>query len=175
MRSGGDTNRESIEFDRAVSAARNADALWLALRELSHCQPGHKLFTVMTLDMEAGLARRVYSDHPHDYPVSGTKPIHRDAWFDVVHGEKRSFVANTIEDIARVFPDHELIRALGCGSVFNLPIVIKGELVATINMLHESNHYNPERVAAAEAHLAVPAKLCWALAVLFDSPGKKLD
>jgi len=175
MRSGGDTNRESVDFGLSVSTARDADALWLALQKLSQGQPGHKLFTVMTLDMDAGLARRVYSDHPHNYPVSGTKPIHRDAWFDVVHGEKRSFVANTIEDISKVFPDHELIRALGCGSVLNLPVVIRGELVATINMLHVPHHYTPERVVAAEAHLAVPAKMCWALAALFDSPSKKPD
>ena len=96
---------DSSEFVRAVSAASNSHMVWQALRDYAAAAAGHKLFTVMTVDMAAGLARRAYSDHPHDYPVSGTKPIHHDAWFDIVHGEKRSFVANTIADIAKVFPD----------------------------------------------------------------------
>ena len=107
--------------------------------------------------------------------MSGSKPIHRDRWFDIVHGEKRCFVANTIEDIASVFPDYELIASLGCGSVINLPVVIAGELVATINMLHAEQHYTPARVAAAEARLSIPAKLACALARQFDLGLEKPD
>jgi hypothetical protein len=166
---------EIREFDRTIAIAKDASAVWDTLRILSQAIVGHRLFTVMTVDMTAGLARRAYSDHPADYPVSGTKPIHRDGWFDIVHGERRSFIANTIEDIAQVFPDYELIASLGCGSVMNLPVVLKGDLVATINMLHAAQHYTAERVALAEAVLPVPAKLCCALAQLFDSGQKKPD
>lgn len=165
-------NLELDRFTTAISSARTSDACWRALQDLSAHMPGHILFTVMTVDMAAGLARRAFSSHPEAYPVSGTKPIHRDQWFDIVHGEKRSFVANTIEDIAKVFPDHELIASLGCGSVHNLPVVLEGELVATINMLAAPHHYTPERVAAAESLLALPARLCCALAMLFDSRAK---
>ena len=167
------TNLE--DFDRAIARATDAPSVWWALERLSSKVPGHKLFTVMTVEMETGLARRAYSSNMHEYPVSGTKPIERNSWFDIVHGQKRSFVANTIQDIAAVFPDHAVIAALGCGSVINLPVVLKGELVATINMLHAEQYYTAERVAAAEAHLAVPAKLCWALTRLFDLDGKRLD
>lgn len=156
-------------FVAAISEARTSEAAWKALEALSAGVVGHKLFTVMTVDMEAGLARRAFSDHPAEYPVSGTKPIHRDAWFDIVHGERRSFVANTIEDIALVFPDYELIASLGCGSVLNLPVVLKGDLVATINLLDAAGHYTPERVSAAEQQLALPARLCCALALGFDA------
>ncbi len=156
------------EFDRAISTARDAAAVWRALREFSAAVVGHRLFTVMTVDMAAGVARRAYSDHPREYPVSGTKPIQYDQWFDVVHRQRRSFVANTIEDIAKVFPDFELIAALGCGSVLNLPLVLRGELVATLNLLDEAHHYSPQRVALAEARLAVPGKLCYALAASHD-------
>ena len=166
---------ELQDFNRAIAAAENATSVWDALRDLSLAVTGHRLFTVMTVDMEAGLARRAYSDHPKEYPVSGTKPIHRDQWFDIVHGEKRSFVANTIADIAKVFPDYELIASLGLGSVLNLPVVLGGELVATINMLHAEDHYTPQRVAAAEALLPIPAMLCCALAGRFDLMAKKPD
>lgn len=162
-------------FDHAISKAQNSNEVWKALEEFSGAVAGHKLFTIMTVDNAAGLARRAYTSHPHDYPVSGTKPIHRDQWFDIVHGERRSFVANTIADIAKVFPDFELIASLGCGSVMNLPVVLQGELVATVNMLDAEHHYTPERVAAAEAPLAIPAKLCYVLAAQFDRRTGKPD
>ena len=166
---------DCVSFDHAISTAQNSKAVWKALEELSGAVAGHKLFTIMTVDNAAGLARRAYTSHPRDYPVSGTKPIHRDQWFDIVHGERRSFVANTIADIPKVFPDFELIASLGCGSVMNLPVVLQGELVATVNMLDAEHHYTPERVAAAETSLAIPAKLCYALAAQFDRRTGKPD
>jgi len=164
-----------VSFDHAITTAQNSNAVWRALKEFSESVVGHKLFTIMTVDNAAGLARRAYTSHPNDYPVSGTKPIRRDQWFDIVHGERRSFVANTIADIAKVFPDFELIASLGCGSVMNLPVVLQGELAATVNMLDAEHHYTPERVAAAEALLAIPAKLCYVLATQFDTRTGKPD
>jgi hypothetical protein len=153
-----------LESDRAVSEARSAEAVWLALSALATAVAGHRLFTVTTIDMEAGLAQRVFTSHPVEYPVSGTKPIHRDRWFDIVHGERRSFVANTIADIANVFPDYELIASLGCGSVLNLPVVLGGDLAATVNLLHHEHWYTLEKVSRAERILPLPAKLCCAWA-----------
>ena len=93
----------------------------------------------------------------------------------IVHGEKRSFVANTIADIADVFPDHQLIASLGCGSVFNLPVLEAGELAATINMLAAPGHYTADRVKVAEWLLNAPARLCWRMAHLIDLQSKKPD
>jgi hypothetical protein len=157
------------KFVDAISQARESGSSWRALEDFARAAVGHRLFTVMFVDMTAGVARRAYSNHPAEYPVSGAKPIHRDTWFDMVHGERRSFVANTIEDIAAVFPDHALIASLGCASVLNLPVVLEGDLVATLNLLDVAGHYTPERVASAEAELAIPARLCCALTLRFDS------
>lgn len=162
-------------FSASIGAARTPNEIWSLLEELTRSLPGHLLFTVMTVDMEAGLARRAYTSHPAEYPVSGTKPIEHNSWFDIVHGQRLSFVANTIEDIAGVFPDHALIASLGCGSVFNLPVVLTNELVATINMLAEPGHYTDALVAEAEAALRLPASLCCALATLLDSTPETLD
>lgn len=109
-----------------------------------------KLFTIMTVDMQAGLARRAYTNMPKAYPTSGTKPITRDAWFEIVHDRQETFVANTLADIAKVFPDYDVIGGLGCGSVINLPIVQNSTLAATINILNEEHYFTPERVEAAE-------------------------
>ena len=54
---------------------------------------------------------------------------------------KQTFVANDIDGIAAVFADHELIRSLGCESVINVPIVVAGEVLGTINCLHEAGFY----------------------------------
>lgn len=157
-------------FVAAISEARTADAVWTALEQLAATTVGAKLFTATVVDEKAGVVRRAYSNMPADYPTSGTKPLRGNTgnWFDHVFNRRQTFVANTIEDIATVFPDHALIGALGCGSVVNLPIVLGGEIVATVNLLDVAGHYTPERVAAAETVLAVPARLCAALARLFD-------
>lgn len=151
-------------FDLAIATGTEGDAPWLALQSLVRSIIGAKLFTVMTSDMKAGLARRAYSSDPVSYPASGTKPIHRDSWFDIVHGERRAFVANTIEDIAKVFPDYELIHSLGCSSVINLPVYINGDMKGTVNCLDVENHYTPERVERAQSLLSIPAKLAFVLA-----------
>ena len=163
------------DFNREIFSAAQPDECWKALQNLTGAIVGFKLFTVMTVDMVHEVARRAYSSHPVDYPVSGTKPIHYDSWFEIVHKQHRPFVANTIADIAKVFPDHEKIWSLGCGSVVNLPVIIEGQLAATINMLHEEHYYNAARVELIEKHLAIPAKLCYALAAQFDTRTGKPD
>lgn len=160
-----------IRFVAAVSEAKTPEAVWKALEDLANEVVGHTLFTVTMTDMAAGLVRRAYSNRPAEYPTSDTKPLKGNTgdWFETVFNQHRTFVANSIADIAKVFPDHELIASLGCGSVVNLPILLEGSLVATINLLDAPDHYTPERVAAAEAGLAIPARLCCALALRFDA------
>jgi hypothetical protein len=157
-------------FVAAISTATFADAAWKALEDLSGAIVGRGLFTVMLTDTKAGLVRRAYSNRPKEYPTSGTKPLHGNTgdWFETVFNRRQTFVANTIKDIAKVFPDHELIGSMGLGSVVNYPVILEGELVAAINLLDVAGHYRPERVATIEADLAIPARLCAALALRFD-------
>jgi GAF domain len=79
-----------------------------------------------------------------------------DPWFEQVVVARQNFVKNTLAEIAEHFPDYELIGRLGCSSVLNIPVVLGGEVVGTINCLHEENHFTPERVRSSE-HLALPA------------------
>jgi GAF domain-containing protein len=146
-------------FDAAIAEAKGAEQAFGALQALAQATVGTKLFTYMSVDMTAELARRAYTSDPANYPTSGTKPIRYDSWFDIVHKQRQYFVANTIEDIAKVFPDYELINSLGCQSVVNMPVVIGGELIGTVNMLDIEGHYTPERVQTIRDVLAVPAKL----------------
>jgi GAF domain-containing protein len=144
-------------LDAAIAVSKTAEPIWAALQALTRAAVGAKLFTIMRVDFERDVAARIHTSDPVSYAVSGTKPINRTHWFDIVHVERRPFVANTIEEIAQVFPDHETIRSLGCGSVINLPVVIADELAGTLNLLDEDHFYTPERVEAAKS-LSLPAK-----------------
>ena len=151
---------DNTAFAKAVeSAEHQPDVAYAGLEELTKELVGVKLFTVMTCDTETGVASRVYSNMPDAYPTSGTKPYNPTYWSKITLDERKTFVANTIEDIAKVFDDHALIKSLGCESVINVPITIMGRVVATINCLDEAGHYTEERVKAAEA-LKLPGALC---------------
>ena len=115
---------------------------------------GTRLFTVTTVDEEAGLARRVFTSHPVEYPLSGTKPLTKDGWYDATIAGQQTFVANTPPEFAKYFFDHALIVSLGLGSCINVPVVDGGRVLGTVNILAEAGHFTPERLAAYEALVA---------------------
>jgi GAF domain-containing protein len=152
----------------SVTPARAFDAL----AALAQSVVGAKLFTVTLVDPVRREATRVYSNQPQAYPVSGTKSAEETDWSRQVLGEGRTFVANDIDAIAAVFPDHALIASLGCESVINVPVTLGGRVIATVNCLDAAGHYTADRVAAAEA-LKLPALACLLLnerATATDAP-----
>lgn len=118
---------------------------------------GTRLFTISIQDEGKAVAWRAYTSHPKEYPVSGTKPVHKDGWYDEVMVRHRTFVANTPAEFALYFFDHALITSLGLGSCINVPVVWNGHVIGTVNLLAEAGHFTPARVTAyqhliAEAH-----------------------
>ncbi len=151
------------DLTKAMASTNQPMATFKALEALVDKTIGVKLFTLMEVDNARGVARRNYSNMPDAYATSGEKPISDDAWTQQVQGRQETFVANSIEEIAAVFPDHALIQSLGCESCMNLPIVVNGNVIGTLNCLHDAGHFTPERVAAAES-----LKHAGALAFLLD-------
>ncbi|MBX9463066.1 MAG: GAF domain-containing protein [Aquamicrobium sp.] len=143
-------------FHRAIAEETGPQKPWQALQALAQQIVGAKLFTVTTVDLDAEVARRLYTNMPEAYPVSGTKPITVDPWFEQVVIGKQLFVANTLEAIAGHFPDWELIGSLGCRSCVNMPVFVRGKVLGTVNMLDVEGHFTPERVGLVE-HLRIPA------------------
>jgi GAF domain-containing protein len=137
-------------FLAALAARDQPGATLAALQAIFREEVGARLFTVMTFDARTGVSQRIHSSHPKEYPVSGAKPLSVGLWSRTVIDERRIFVANTIEGIAEVFSDHELIRSLGCESVVNLPVVFAGGVIGTVNLLDGPGYYTPERVAKVE-------------------------
>lgn len=161
------------EFTSALAERSDQPAATFdALRALTEATVGVKLFTVMTFDPKTRMAQRIYSNMPDAYPVSGTKPANPTDWSRLVLQEKMTFVANDIAGIAKVFDDHELIRSLGCESVMNVPIIVAGEVIGTINCLHEAGFYTQEKIQAAEA-LKLPGALCLLLLLRNSSNGDR--
>ncbi len=121
---------------------------------------GTRLFTITALDQIAGLYRRAYTSHPVEYPVSGTKPVERDGWYDACITGVQPFVANTPPEFARYFFDHALITSLGLGSCLNIPVRPgAGPVLGTVNLLATAQHFTPARLAAylALTNAAAPA------------------
>ena len=134
-----------------------------ALEELCARLVGFKVLTLMAVDHENRLARRVQTSAPEAYPLSGAKPLEFNDWSAAVLDRHETWVMNSIEHIAEVFPDHALIASLGCESSMNLPIVVGGRVLGTINFLHEAGYYTPGRMAAARA-LQLPGAVAFLLA-----------
>lgn len=112
---------------------------------------GTRLFTVTVQDLRADLARRAYTSHPVEYPVSGTKPLTRDGWYAWCIVGQKTFVANTTPEFARYFFDHALITSLGLGSCINIPVVEGGVVLGTVNLLAEEQHFTADRLGLYEA------------------------
>lgn len=113
---------------------------------------GTRLFTLTTLDHAAGLYRRSHSSHPVEYPVTGTKPLEQDAWYQACIAARTPFVANTPDAFRAHFADHALIESLGLGSACNLPLGWPdGPILLTVNLLAEAGHFTPDRLAAYQA------------------------
>jgi len=115
---------------------------------------GTRLFTVSIQDLDLAVARRAFTSHPVEYPVSGTKPLTRDGWYDHCITGQQTFVANTAPEFAKYFFDHALITSLGLGSCINVPVVDRRQVRGTVNLLAEAHHFTPEKLAAYHALIA---------------------
>ena len=127
-----------------------------ALHELCAALIGVRLFTLTAINMAALHVRRVYSSHPDVYPLLGTKPIVRDAWFEAMQTERRITAINTAAGMEGQFPDLALIRSLGCNASLSIPVMAGSDLLGTINALDAEGSYGPEAVTRA-ADLIIPA------------------
>jgi GAF domain-containing protein len=136
-----------------VLAEKNGQprAAFSALHALADTVLGANLFTVLLLDYEHGVMRRLYSSNPVIYPEGGADPIGDTIWERTIIGEQKPLIMEDYAALRQLLPEHETLRALGLGAMLNLPIVVGGTTIGTLNMLHDDGRYTPERVAAAEA------------------------
>lgn len=122
---------------------------------------GHKLFTALLYRPALGVAARLYSSRPEIYLAKGAKSLEEAPTMKRVLTSGTPYVGRTPQDIRRDFPDHEKIFALGCGSILNMPVVWRGEVLGQINLLNEPNHFHDAHLPIVEimAQIVVPAFL----------------
>lgn len=159
-----DATQALDRFDAAVRAP-GWTSLFPALEELFRTTLGHRLFSCSAFRMEGtgkGVAARVFSSDTINYPISGLKDIVPNRWSDIVINRQDTFVANSVAGFSDVFPDHQLIASLGLGSVVNLPVVLQGEFVGTVNILHETGYYTEQRLQGL-GRLRLPSALAFVL------------
>lgn len=156
-------------FVSAMARPDPAQACFEALRALAYEILDLKQFTIMTFDEERGVAQRIFSDDPVPYPVGGEKPVLDNIWTETVLRGRKTFVGNSIEALAEVFPDWEKIQSLGLESCLNLPIIVDDTVLGTLNCLNGPGHFTPDRIAAAN-QLQIPGAAAFLLAR--QNPGR---
>ena len=151
----------AAQIARLAAAARTADpmALITAVDAVGREATGHALCTAMRFDAAAMTVQRIWSSDPSAYPVGGAKPKRDTEWGRQVLLEGQVFVGEGAAAIAAHFDDHALIAALGCASIVNIPVMLRGECRGTLNLLWRDTTVPPARRAMAEllGLLATPA------------------
>jgi hypothetical protein len=144
--------------------------LFAELEKMVKAEVGAIIFSCSTFDLKAGQSRRVYTNMPEIYPVSGLKEIIPNAWTQVVLDQRQTFVANSLDVIKEVFPDHAIIGSLGCGSVINMPVFLSGYFLGTVNILHEPDFYTAAKVQTLQ-DLRHAAMLAFASLLIISTKG----
>ncbi|MGG5887007.1 GAF domain-containing protein [Falsiroseomonas sp. HC035] len=137
---------------RFAAAARENGPLPLlhAAAEVARQATGPGLCTAMRFDAAAMTVRRLFSSNPGAYPVGGAKPKRDTPWGRIVLLEREVFVGEGENAIRQHFDDHALILSLGLRSVVNVPVLLRGGCVGTLNLLWPEPVVDPERRALAE-------------------------
>jgi hypothetical protein len=128
----------------ALRAVDEAAAIYRAVEALSADVIGHRLFTIMRFDPERSEVERVHSSMPAVYPVGGRKAKKDTAWSDHTLRDMKVFRTSGPEAIRAAFDDHATILSLGLASVLNIPLVLGGRCIGTMNLLHEVGWYTPQ-------------------------------
>ncbi len=143
------TARRELRLDdlaALVETLRSADqaTVYREVETLSAAVIGHRLFTIMRYDPERAEVQRVHSSMPEAYPIGGRKAKRDTAWSDHTLRDMKVFRASGPEAIRAAFDDHATILSLGLGAVLNIPLVLAGRCIGTMNLLHEAGWYTEQ-------------------------------
>jgi GAF domain-containing protein len=155
---------EIKDFSRLAAALRAVEQpsrICQVLEKVSGEVIGHRLFTVMAFRGARSEVERIYSNQPSVYPAGGRKTKKDTAWASHVLGDMKVFRGNDAADIKSAFDDHATILGLGLGAVLNIPVVLEGRCLGTMNLLHQAGWYRAEdeRAGVMLAAFLIPVLL----------------
>ena len=131
--------------------ANQPGASYAALHALADVLVGVRMFTLLAFDFPRNVARRLYSSAETIYPAGVEDPIADSIWEHTLIVRRQPLVLNDRAALATLLPNTEELAALGCEAMLNQPVVIAGQTIGALNMLHHAGRYTPERVVAAQA------------------------
>lgn len=156
-----DTLAPLVAVAQSLGVRGQPDASLRVLDRSLDAAVGHKFLTALLHRPADGMADRLYSSAPERFPANVAKALTDAPTMRRVLTSGRPYIGRDAGDIARDFPDHEKIFALGCGSILNMPVRWNGHVLGQINLLHEAGYYNNGHLPVVEmmAQMVAPAFL----------------
>ncbi|KAB1115060.1 GAF domain-containing protein [Neorhizobium galegae] len=111
------------------------------INEIIESAYGHELFTLFRVLDEEGEIERLYSSNVDAYPLQGRKKKQDTVWGRVVLDGGDVLISKDSDDLRRNFPDFDIIRRLGIGSMINIPVVWNGQVIGSANISHANANY----------------------------------
>jgi hypothetical protein len=157
------TPSPAAAFAASLAQPQNQpEAGFAALHAFADALVGAKIFTVLAFDFGRQEVKRLHTSDPVLYPAGATDKLYDTIWERTLIGEKKPLVLNDHAALSTLLPEVDKLRAKGAGAMLNLPVVIGGEVLGALNMLHDSGRYTSERVGEAEALVpGAAALLLW--------------
>ena len=143
-------DKHILKIDQLVNLNNNNFEIFELLENAFQDMIGHKLFTVLRYDKSSLELERIYSSNPSNYPLNGIKKLTNTDWSKIVLVDGNVYIGYNSNDIKLSFPDYELIERLGCRSVMNIPLILEGNVVGSVNLLNKENWYNEHQVQVAK-------------------------
>jgi GAF domain-containing protein len=153
---------------RMMATASTAQALYVHIDSAVQRLFGHRLFTLLVVVENGREVERIYSSHPLAYPLTGRKTMGPTPWGEHVIKGLQPWHGRTMADVRWAFPDHALIESLGCGSCINIPVIVSGKMIGTMNVLDREGAYSDAAVSALELFAPV-------LALPFSEAAKTIE
>ena len=144
-----------VRLATAAQQLRTSDEFFAELEICAQELFGFRLFTVLLFNASERKTIRRYSSNPSVYPVGGWKPVVERTWTTHLLVEGRVFAGSNAQSIRDNFVDADLILSLGCESVLNVPVVIRGSVIGTINLLREADGYSNADIGLAKVMAAI--------------------
>jgi GAF domain-containing protein len=134
---------EITEIMRLTATSPTPQPAFEAVDALARRLFDHNLLTVLRYDEARVEVERLYSSNAEAYPVGGRKAKRGTPWGEIVLDRQEIWIGHGPEDIKWAFADHELISSLGITGMMNVPIVLLGRCLGTLNISHPTDRFSP--------------------------------
>ena len=108
---------------------------WPVLCKCLSAEVPFQLLTLLEVDWELELVRRLYSSDEQHYPSGGVKRLMDTEWGRWVLRDGRVLRADGPLEMKAAFADHELLLSLGLTHALNVPVLRFGRVAWTVNLL----------------------------------------